>query len=198
VDERLFRILYGAQGGSLTWAAVVFTLLGEGWVVLALVPLLFWRRYRRWALALAGVLAVNATAVAGLKLLVGRVRPCNGLPGVACLWGDAPTDYSFPSGHAAGSFAFAAFVAGVAFLSDEPRASPSVKALAAASLFVAVFISLSRVYLGVHFPGDVLAGSCLGAGLGLLGARLYLRRAPRGESGATSSPPSPRSTRTRT
>jgi undecaprenyl-diphosphatase len=198
VDERLFRLLYGAQGGSLTPVAAAFTILGAGWIVLALVPFFFFRRHRPWALALAGVFTVTAGAVAGLKLIVARVRPCNGIQGVSCLWGDAPRDFSFPSGHAAGSFAFAAFVLGVVFLSEETSPSRGAKALAALALVTAFFIALSRVYLGVHFPGDVFGGSCLGAAIGVIGARLYLRRARPGEFGATSSPPSPRSTRTRT
>ena len=197
MDERLFRLLYGAQGGSLTTAAAALTILGEGWVVLALVPFFFARRHRGWALVLAGVFTLTAGAVAGLKLLFARVRPCNGLGGVTCLWGAAPTDYSFPSGHAAGSFAFAGFVLGVVFLSEEPGASRGAKALAVTALFLALLIALSRVYLGVHFPGDILGGSLLGGAIGVLGARLYLRRAQPGESGATSSPPRPRSIRTR-
>jgi undecaprenyl-diphosphatase len=183
VDEHLFRSLYAALGGSLTGLAAAFTVLGEGWVTLALLPLLFMRRYRANALALATVLLVTAAAVAGLKLLVHRARPCNGLAGVRCLWGDAPSDFSFPSGHAAGSFAFVGFVLGVMFFVEESERGWRRRLVAALLLVVAGCIALSRVYLGVHFPGDVVAGAGLGAVVGLLGARIHLGRDARAREG---------------
>jgi undecaprenyl-diphosphatase len=184
VDEHLFGSFYAALDGSLTGLAAAFTVVGGGWITLALLPLLFVRRHRDNALALAGVLLVTAAAVAGLKLLVRRARPCNGLAGVRCLWGDAPTDFSFPSGHAAGSFAFVGFVIGVMFLTEESasglgRGGWRKRLLAALLVFAAGCIALSRVYLGVHFPGDVAAGACLGAVLGLGGARLHVQRSLR-------------------
>ncbi|MDO4733090.1 MAG: phosphatase PAP2 family protein [Bacillota bacterium] len=62
----------------------------------------------------------------------------------------APKDFSFPSGHAASSFAFAA-----ALYISRPKAG-------IAALLTAALISFSRIYLQVHFPGDVLAGAVLG------------------------------------
>jgi undecaprenyl-diphosphatase len=61
-----------------------------------------------------------------------------------------PLSLSFPSGHAASGFAFAF---GVGRL--EPRAGTALAALAAA-------VAYSRVHTGVHFPGDVVAGSLVG------------------------------------
>jgi undecaprenyl-diphosphatase len=178
VDERIFRLLYGAQGGAFTRVAAAFTIVGEGWVVFALLPLLWVQRRRAATLALICVLTVTAGAVAVLKLVVQRVRPCHVIAGVSCLWGDAPTDYSFPSGHAAGSFAFATFVVAVVFLAEEPRTRPAVRhAVAWVLVAAATCIALSRVYLGVHFPGDVAAGACLGVLVGGSGAYVYWRRA---------------------
>jgi undecaprenyl-diphosphatase len=192
LDERLFRLFYGAGGGALTWLAVVFTVLGEGWIMLGLLPLLLLRRHRAPTLALTVVLVVTAGLVAWLKLAVGRVRPCHALAGVKCLWGDAPTDYSFPSGHAAGSFAFVVFVGTVAFFSAEASKRRARILLGLAGLLAATGIALSRVYLGVHFPGDIVAGSCLGAAIGLAGAGIHLRRERRGAVGAPSPQTSPR------
>ncbi len=176
MDERLFRLLYAAQGGALTHIAAAFTILGEGWVVLALLPLLLVRRHRGPTLALVWVLALTAAAVTLVKWTVHRVRPCHALAGVRCLWGDAPTDFSFPSGHAAGSFAFATFIVAMVFLSEESRGRPWIRfGVGAVGLAAATCIALSRVYLGVHFPGDVAAGACLGMLVGLVGARLHLR-----------------------
>jgi len=81
------------------------------------------------------------------------------LPNVRTLIGygcDAEFDPSFPSGHASRAFALAAFV-GLRF---------RWRAGSAASAF-AILVGLSRIYLGVHWPSDVLAGALLGVGLAL-------------------------------
>jgi undecaprenyl-diphosphatase len=194
LDEYLFRTVYAAGSGSLTWLATAFTVLGNGWVILLVLPFLLSRRHRPNALALVSVLVL----VAGLKLVVHRARPCNGLSGVRCLWGEAPTDYSFPSGHAAGSFAFVAFVLGVVLFSEKPKVAYKHGPLAVVLLASAMCIALSRVYLGVHFPGDVAAGALLGATVGLLGARLHLKRERPKADDAPSLPASRRQPETRT
>ncbi len=188
MDENLFRAVYGAFGGSLTQVAVVFTVLGEGWITLAFVPLLLVPRVRARAAALIVVLGVTAASVALLKLTFGRVRPCNAAGDVHCLWGGTPTDFSFPSGHAAGSFAFFAFTATLLWDSGWRWRRPACGVL----FLFATAVTLSRVYLGVHFPGDVLAGACFGALLGRAGARTQLRRERREAPGAPSLRPSPR------
>jgi undecaprenyl-diphosphatase len=95
-----------------------------------------------WGLAVGGAAALNF----GAKLAFGRVRPD--------LWiSIAPeTTYSFPSGHAMQSMAI---VAALIVLCWSTRWRWF--ALAAGSVFVAA-VGLSRVYLGVHYPTDILAG----------------------------------------
>jgi undecaprenyl-diphosphatase len=177
LDERIFHLVYSAYGGALTGVAAVFTVLGEGWVVLALLPLLLVRRLRAPTLSLVWVLVLTAASVWILKLAVHRARPCYALSGVSCLWGQPPTDYSFPSGHAAGSFAFAAFVGAVVFLSEGTgMRTTSRVAVCVVGVTVAMSIALSRVYLGVHFPGDVAAGACLGALIGIVGAKFHVSK----------------------
>jgi undecaprenyl-diphosphatase len=85
-----------------------------------------------------------------IKLVVRRRRP--ELPGLPQLT-DTPTQFSFPSAHASTSFAGA--------LSYSRLGAPSAPLYA-----LAVGLSISRLYLGVHFPSDVLAGAVLGTAVG--------------------------------
>lgn len=110
------------------------------------------RSRRGWGRALA-VVAGTYGANTALKLLVRRRRP--ELVGLPPLTG-TPTRLSFPSAHAATSFAGARLY--------------SRLGLPAAPLYgLAGALALSRLYLGVHYPSDVLAG----AALGTVTARLF-------------------------
>jgi membrane-associated phospholipid phosphatase len=109
------------------------------------------RRARWLAGAAVGPVAVGVNF--GVKLAVGRERPLiEGHPPLA----RAPTKLSFPSAHATSSLAGATALGRVA-----PRGRPALYSLAAG-------ICLSRPYLGMHYPSDVLAGAALGALLGRL------------------------------
>jgi undecaprenyl-diphosphatase len=91
----------------------------------------------------------------GLKAAAHRPRPFETIPAADPLLGGATIGQSMPSGHAATSFAGA-----VALTYLFPRSAPYVFVLALA-------IAFSRVYVGVHYPSDVLAGAALGVVVGL-------------------------------
>jgi undecaprenyl-diphosphatase len=185
LDLWLFRWLHAAlsEGG---WLAVMsaLTVIGSGWGALMVLPLFASPRTRRFAGSLTAVLAATTVVVFVLKAIIQRKRPYLVVPGVHARIFEAPTDFSFPSGHAAGSFAFAAFVAVV--LVTHARSAPRRRkrriALSAAALVMALGVALSRCALGVHFPGDILAGALLGASIGALGARWHLRGAKADQS----------------
>jgi len=152
VDLVVFHRLYGAAGPWL-WVMASLTVVGSGWTMLPIAATAAHPRMRTHALRLVTTLALVATSVFALKALFGRVRPCASLADVHALVFAAPTDPSFPSGHAAGAFAVAAYVA------LETRVHAAVKL----SVFVvSAGIALSRVVLGVHYPSDVVAGALLG------------------------------------
>jgi len=108
---------------------------------------------------LAGSLSVFLTQVL-LKPFFGRERP----QGVVGAWvvGNTPVDYSFPASHATFAWALAVVLA-----REEPRAKWFFYT-------VALLISLSRIYLGKHYPIDVLAGMILGSLIGYIAIRLEL------------------------
>ena len=159
-DLWLLRALYVGERGS-AWLDVVslVTFLGSGWMLLGLVPLFFAPAMRSRAVVLLLTLVLTSGIVASAKALAGRVRPCHELGWVRELPIELPTDPSFPSGHAAGSFAVAAFI-----FAFHRRAGIVLGGLATA-------IALSRVALGVHYPSDVVAGAMVGVLLGWAGAR---------------------------
>ncbi len=146
----------------------MFVVLSAWWVK---APLLvgmglcsdIWRRRLPVAFAAAAAAAGAASLVVHvMKEAFGRARPPVADPGLGSLTA-IPGNPSFPSGHSATAFAAATAVAILC-----PRLRPAALALAAA-------VGLSRIYLRVHFPLDVIAGALIGAGLGALCGLLALR-----------------------
>jgi len=171
LDDALFHALYTAGGAPGRAAALAFSAIGGGWSLLALVPLAFLRTTRRFAAWTFAVLTGTAILVFLLKELVGRGRPVTVYSHLERVLLDSPTDHSFPSGHAAGSFAFALFAAH-ALLGRRPRPR-FAWTVAAVLVFLASCVALSRVVLGFHFPLDVAAGAVLGGAIGSLAGRRY-------------------------
>jgi undecaprenyl-diphosphatase len=120
------------------------------WLVLGLAVALVLRRPLPFVLVLLGVAA--ADGLAGLvKAAVGEGRPDEPDPLVTI-----PHSHSFPSGHTATSFAAATVLSAFA-----PRAAPAFYILALA-------IGYSRLYVGVHWPLDVVGGAVIGVLTALL------------------------------
>lgn len=138
---------------------------GEIWILLAAV-LLLTKKYR-WAGASVALALVLDLAVCNgfLKPLIGRVRPFQVNTAIELLV-RPPLDASFPSGHTAASFTA---------MTALWRAGGVPKWLRWAALVLAVVIALSRIYLYVHWPTDVLGGAVLGAVLGWAAAWLVRR-----------------------
>lgn len=179
-DRAAFLAINGAHApwaDGLCWYASRLEL----WIPLYILFLMLLQRRWGWrGLAWAVpvitlmVLCTDSGSVMLFKNTVQRLRPSHApdLQGLVHLVRDEQGQlyrgglYGFVSSHAANHFGIAAFMVGI--LQGRPRWSPVL-------LFTwAVLIAFSRVYLGVHYPGDVLVGGIYGAFIGLLAYRLFL------------------------
>ena len=158
----------------LDWIQQMRTPVGDVWMVfisrlgnagmiwiLFTCLLLMIPRTRRWGAALAAALCLDAIICnILLKPMVCRIRPCDVNQTVQLLIA-RPADYSFPSGHTGAAFA----VASVMFIGMP-------KQIGIPALLVATLIGFSRIYLGVHFPTDVLGGVIVGCLTGFVAWKL--------------------------
>ena len=141
---------------------------GRLWIVVTL-ALLIPRRSRRWGLASAfGLILSLLVCNLCLKPLVARIRPYETFEAIRLLI-PKETDASFPSGHSSASFASAWALRCMA-----------PKRIWIPAVIVAALVALSRLYFGIHYPTDVLAGVALGMLVGWAGA-LIARRIPSGK-----------------
>jgi undecaprenyl-diphosphatase len=138
---------------ALTFVMRGFTMLGQAVFLVTLGGLVVWRLLvagRRREAAFLAVSAIGAEVIDQLlKLWFHRTRP-------QAFFGASPDNYSFPSGHALVSFCFYLVLAEI-FIEEEWPRGRRFGARAVAVLLTGC-IGLSRVYLGVHYPTDVLAG----------------------------------------
>lgn len=163
-DERALHALVLRRRRPLDSAMRALTHAGDAWatIALAVVLLLAPDAGARAAGALAAwALVLSHLGVQVLKRTVSRARPS--MPVGCSALVHAPDRFSFPSGHAAASLSVA-----LGLLST---VSPPVGVALAA---LALVVGISRCYLGVHYPGDVVAGWALAllghlAGAALLG-----------------------------
>lgn len=157
-DQQIFLLINHLPHNGVTDAvAKFFSVIGSvGFVWFVIGALLFLQEEKKHHLFFAPIIAAGGISYLLvewiIKPLVGRVRPLAEFG--AIIVGEQKTDFSFPSGHATIAFAMA-----VVLSSYEPKYKKVFYALA-------VCISLSRVFLGVHYPLDVLFGGLLGWGIG--------------------------------
>lgn len=137
-----------------------FTKLGNAgmlWIAIAVVLLAF-PKTRKCGMVVAVSLCIEVLLCnVILKNAVGRIRPCDVNTSIRLLV-SRPTDFSFPSGHTASSFAAAAAL----YFSG-------MKTLWKPALAVAAIIAFSRMYLYVHYPTDILGGIVIGVLSGYIG-----------------------------
>jgi undecaprenyl-diphosphatase len=167
-DVTLFRAIH--HGMHQRWLDPIMVWLTDPgpWKIplLCLIGALFVLKGRRGLIGVA-VLALTIAAADQLsshvlKPVFRRARPSEALGDTLPLFG-VRHSYSFPSTHATNFFAAAPVISAVF-----PQGAIPVYVVAAA-------VSFSRIYVGDHYPFDVLVGGALGLGLGFLGRKAYRR-----------------------
>ena len=167
IDSDLFLFLNGLHAD---WMDKVMVLITDMWVWLPLYLLLiYWtvKQYgkRCWWIFLAVALVVlcsDQLSAHVCKPLFQRLRPCynTDLQGLIHLpKGMAGGQYGFVSSHAANTFAIAAFLTAAL--------RKKYKWIGIALYLWAFISSYSRIYIGYHYPGDILCGAVLGILVGL-------------------------------
>ena len=158
LDRRLLELMRTrGHTPALERAARTLSSLGQHgmlWIAIGAVAAGIDRPRRAEWRSAAEAVALSYAVNTGCKLIVRRRRPT--LPGLPAL-ASAPTQLSFPSAHSATAFAGA--------LRYSKIGLPVVPLYGLASV-----TALSRVYLGLHYPSDVLAGAALGSAVALLSA----------------------------
>jgi undecaprenyl-diphosphatase len=165
LDEAVSALLDGLRVGPVTAFFVVVSAWWVKGVLIGALGGLDELRRRRLPASFVGASVAAALAwpiAASLKDLFDRARPPVADPSIHAAVA-LPADPSFPSGHATTAFAAATAVALLC-----PRLRGPV-------LGIAALVAISRIYLGVHFVLDVVAGAVLGAAIGLVTAALLNR-----------------------
>lgn len=178
-DERADDWVDGWQRPWLTWIMKAFTYLGGIFGVAILTTVLFLVLivlHRPAEARNTAMLVIGGTVIAnGVKPFLKRVRPPEDEQLI-----EQPKSASFPSGHSMGSMCLA-FAAIEAILAAPTVTTPIKVIVIIACLAYAVMVGLSRIYLGAHWPSDVLAAWLLAVAwvVGATGLNLLLTETTR-------------------
>jgi len=149
--DQIMRFITNLGDGGFVWLIIAFTLLVS-------------QKHRRTGLAMACAIAFGSIITnAIIKNSIRRIRPFEIIEELAALI-PHPKDWSFPSGHTTSSVA-----CGILLLK---RMS---KMIGLTGMTLAILISVSRVYLGVHYPSDIVAGAVAGVASATVAGKVVRR-----------------------
>lgn len=160
-DASAITAIYeNVHSAFLTMFFRIVTLLGEGgifWIAVAVI-LLFFKKTRRSGICIGASLLIGVIVGNGIiKNVVARPRPYDAIAGIESVVSHL-SDYSFPSGHSLCCFEAATALA----MNRTKWAIPAYVG--------AVLVAVSRLFLFVHYPTDVICGALLGVLFGVLGS----------------------------
>jgi undecaprenyl-diphosphatase len=169
LDQSLFLFLNGLHS---PFCDVVMFWLTKGWVWLPLYILFIWPvvkeyKWQTWIVLVfvASMFLASDQMATLFKDYFQRLRPSNDplMPAVHIVKGYRGGSFGFYSGHASNTFSVAVFM--ITFIGQKYRY------IIIPVLIWALTMSYTRIYLGVHYPGDILMGILMGSLFGFLTAR---------------------------
>jgi len=175
-DQVLFELINGHWTNAYLDGFMPWMRTSEHWFpfYLALIGFVFYRfgwKAWKWLLTVAITIGLSDQISSFFfKPFFHRLRPCADpamLSNVKLLLKACPTNFSFTSSHATNHFSLAIFV----FMTLQPL----FKKYSFLFFVWAGIISYAQIYVGVHYPLDILAGTLLGLLVGYAGARVYLK-----------------------
>jgi membrane-associated phospholipid phosphatase len=152
----VIHVIQMISSPGLTVVMKILTLAGSEYFYLLFLPILFWCIDERFGVRFGLVFLFSTFVNSWTKVLFAQPRPFNLDPGVGL---SHESSYGLPSGHAQGTATFWGLLA--------PRIKRPWGMLLA--ILVPAVVSFTRLYLGVHFPTDIIAGLVLGWGFALAG-----------------------------
>jgi undecaprenyl-diphosphatase len=176
LDKELFHLINGKWHNSMFDTIMPLLRSSQFWVPLYLFLLLFalfnFKKNVWWWAAMAGFTAILSNFISSdlIKENIWRVRPCNDpelVSSIRFLLNYRPQSSSFTSSHAVNHFALATYF----FFTLKNH----VGKWAGAFFLWAFIIIYAQVYVGVHFPLDVICGALIGIILGYLSARSFTK-----------------------
>ncbi|MCD7808628.1 MAG: phosphatase PAP2 family protein [Erysipelotrichaceae bacterium] len=163
MEIQILNFIQNIRTSFLDQIMIFITHLGSAgiiWIILTTILLLY-PKTRKIGIILTIALFIDLLLCnIILKNIVARPRPFNINTAIELII-NAPTDYSFPSGHTSASFS----VVSVLYILKHQLWKPS--------LILAIMIAFSRMYLYVHYPTDIIGGIICGIVCGYLGYKCY-------------------------
>ncbi len=161
LDQVITEKIIGIRSSSLTQMMIFITNLGSApayFIMVAVIFVLLFRTTHRWKVPVQTAFILSSSFALNwiLKLYFQRIRPHENLRLVDLYDGS----FSYPSGHSMTAMAFYSFLIylGVRHFSNKVY----ITALIIGCLIMISVIGFSRIYLGAHYPSDVLAGYLAG------------------------------------
>ena len=152
MQEEILLFFKDISTPTLDKFAEIITMLGEQYFFIIVISFLFWNISKREGFKLSVAFIYSAMINAVLKIAFHSPRPFEKLDFIQGKRVETATGYSFPSGHTQSSTTF--FIT----LSQIIRR----RWFTMVSIILIIFIGISRIYLGVHWPADVIGGIVLG------------------------------------
>jgi len=143
--------------------AEIFSFLGEQYILIVILAFIYFVYDKKIGEQIAYCIFLGACSNNAIKGLVKAKRPFQVDNAISGGRQETATGFSFPSGHSQNA---ATFYGAIAFHFKK-------KIIWVSAILLVLLIAFSRVYLGVHFPVDVIVGALLGFGLAFLGSFLY-------------------------